>query len=314
MIAKRIGAGLLAVMLILGALVVRDRVIEDDGAGATSGDDSDEGDDDDRPAEVLYCVSELRDTCRAIEAELDSIEVRTATAGSTLDEIAAADPSGAMWLTMAPLPEMLAILRQSGSLDPIEFSATPLASSPLALVTRPDSSEALVAGCGDPVDLACLSDQADLAPTFAGLDTASGMLAVAAAASAFGGEALDVNDPRFTVWARTLKTAGASSLSGGTAIQTIQTRPTFGIAVGAEAELAEAQRPRFVVLGPARPIQYDVVLMVPSGVEVPPQLAPVAVESLTSNGWQPAGADATATGLPSPGVILAVRDIWEDLR
>jgi hypothetical protein len=46
MIAKRIAAGLLTIVLILGAWVVRDRVIDDDGANADSGDNGDDNDDD----------------------------------------------------------------------------------------------------------------------------------------------------------------------------------------------------------------------------------------------------------------------------
>jgi hypothetical protein len=315
MIAKRIGAGLLAIVLILGAWLVRDRVIDDDGANADSADNGDNGDEgDDEAGEILYCISELRSACDAIGDQIESLDVRILPAGSTLDELAQADSTTAMWLTMAPLPEMVNTLRESRAADPIVWTSSTLATSPLSVVVLNDSSATLVTACGDPVDLTCLADQSALSPTFAGLDSASGMLGVAAAAAAFGGDALDLNDPQFTVWARRLVGAGATQLSGGTAVQTIQTRQTFDVAVGAEAELAEAQRPKFDVLLPAQPAQLDVVLAVPEGIDAGDRLARVARESLAGAGWQPPRPADAATGLPSPGVILAVRDIWEDLR
>jgi hypothetical protein len=309
MIAKRVGAGLLAVLLILGAWVVRDRIIDDDDAGATPGND----DDDDRPGEVLHCLAELRDVCRTIATGFEALDVRIEAAGATLDELASAD-SDALWLTVAPLPDVIADLRQRVGAAPTGQATIAVASSPLALVVRRQSTEALVAACGDPVELACLADQDSLAPTFAGLDTASGMLAVAAAADSFGGAALDPSGVDFAVWARDLKAAGAPALSGGTAIQTIQTRPTFGVALGAEAELAAAQRSNFDVLYPDRPVHFDAVLMVPDGVEVPSGLIAAATDAMTAAGWAAPRNDGTPSGLPSPGVILAVRDIWEDLR
>jgi hypothetical protein len=188
-----------------------------------------------------------------------------------------------------------------------------LATSSLALVVRPDDRQQVVETCGDPVDLACLNALASLQPTFAALDTASGMFGIAAAASAFQGGVLDVNDPQFAVWARTLKRASTAQLSGGTAIQTIQTRPSFGIAIGAIAELTDARRSSFEVMAPAQPVGLAVVLAVPNSQRAPEGLASAATDSLTGAGWDAPTPDAISTGLPEPGVILAVRDFWEDL-
>jgi hypothetical protein len=312
MIAKRIAAGLLTIVLILGAWVVRDRVIDDDGANADSGDNGDDNDDD--RGEILYCLAELGPTCEALRDQYESLDVRVMPAGTTLELSSGDDSERAMWLTVSPLPDMLGELRRSRNLEPIEYDTTPLATSSLALVVRPDDRSHVVATCGDPVDLACLSELASLRPTFAALDSASGMLGIAAAASAFGGESLDLNDPQFAVWAQTLKRASTAQLSGGTAIQTIQTRPSFGIAIGAIAELTDARRPDFEVMAPAQPVGLAVVLAVPDATEPPAGLAGAATASLMGAGWDAPTLDATSTGLPDPGVILRVRDFWEDLR
>jgi hypothetical protein len=311
MIAKRIGAALLAVLLIGGAWVVRDRVIEDDGRADAS---DDEGGDDGDKARVLYCIAELTDVCRAVAAEHDELEVRTEAAGRTLDALAADDAEPAMWLTIDPLPSMVDVLRQSRSLDVGDRTVTALGRSPFVIVVLKDRTPAFVDACGpEPIDLACLSEASDLRPTFAKTDSASGMLGVAAAVTAFTGGPLDVADPNLTVWARQVARAGSDQLSGGTAIETIQTRPSFDVALGAEAELADAQRPKFDVLAPQPVIVLDVVLAVPEGQRPPGDLLDAASTALDAAGWDAAASDSTSTGLPDPGVILAVRQFWEDL-
>ena len=231
MIAKRLIAALCAVGLILGAWVVRDRVIEGDGSSTAAADGS--GNDN-----VVVCASELRDVCRAVADDLgDDIAIpQIANAGDTLDDLSTTDGAAPMWITLAPFPRMVDEVRTARGLDPINHTEQPLASSPHAAVVRPDSTDTLVQACGNPVDLACLADQTQLSPTFAPLDTGIGTLGVAAAVAAHGDGVVDLSDVQFLVWARRLEAAGAHSLSGGTAIQTIQTRPTFPVAIGAEAE------------------------------------------------------------------------------
>ena len=177
---------------------------------------------------------------------------------------------------------------------------------------RPDSTDALVQACGNPVDLACLADQTQLSPTFAPLDTGIGTLGVAAAVAAHGDGVVDLSDVQFLVWARRLEAAGAHSLSGGTAIQTIQTRPTFPVAIGAEAELAVHNVDAFDVLYADPMTSLGVELMVPEGVDLPYDLARRLGTALQANGWQPPA--TTDDHLPDPGQIVAIRNFWSDLR
>ena len=85
----------------------------------------------------------------------------------------------------------------------------------------------------------------DVRPAFAPIDSAIGLLGVADAVSGyFGTSPIQVKDPGFVSWARPLaKAVPASALTGGTAIKTIQTRPSaLDIAVGAFAELSGYRR------------------------------------------------------------------------
>jgi hypothetical protein len=317
MIAKRAIAALFAVGLILSAWVVRDRIIEDDDE-ADAADDADEANDDrggDHDQEsTLVCASELRDVCRDVADRLgDDMSVRIAEAGDTLDELSSSDGPAPMWLTFHPFPEMVDELRRAGGQEPIAHDDSAIASSPLAAVVLPDSTDALVEACGDPVDLACLADQRPLSPTFAPIDTGIGTLGVAAAVAAYGGGSVDLNSLDLLTWARKLEGAGFAALSGGTAVQTIQTRPSFAVAIGAEAELASARRDAFDVLYAEPMTSADVVLMVPDGADPPGRLASSLGEALQSSGWR-APNQSASSALPAPGVIVAIRDFWEDLN
>ena len=114
----------------------------------------------------------------------------------------------------------------------------------------------MTTACGDPLDWTCVGDAAGdswediggdpswglVRPAFAPIDSAIGLLGVADAVSGyFGASPIQVDDPDFVSWARPLARAvPATALTGGTAIKTIQTRPSaLDIAVGAVAEMSD---------------------------------------------------------------------------
>jgi hypothetical protein len=299
MALRRLAAVVAAVVMVLAAVVIRDRVVDDGAAGDAA-----------PPAlDTLVCASELRDVCR--DLAIEGLSVRVADAGATLADLGSTPDDLPLWLTFEPFPEMVDELRRVAGRDAVEHRDVPIASSPLAVVARADDAAELVERCGDPVDLACLGAATDLSPTFAPLDTGVGTLGVAAAVVAFGADRVDLQDLELLTWARRLRRAGASSLSG-TAIQTIQVRPTFGVAVGAEAELAEARRAAFVVLYAGPMSWIDVVLTVPTGAEVPADLSDTLAGRLLADGWQPAEPDRQG-GWPAAGTVLAIRDFWGQL-
>jgi hypothetical protein len=247
MIAKRLGAILLAVILIGGAWLVRDRVIDDDGDSGG----------DDRPAagHEIVCVEDLRLVCDSLADQHEDLSIRIENATTTLDALAALeDPSDApIWITMAPFPEMVDDLREAARADPLQTEQTPVASSPITLVVLADRAAALTTACGDPLDWTCVGDAAGgtwedigadpsfgvVRPAFAPIGSTIGLLGVADAVSGyFGTSPIHVDDPDFVSWARPLARAVPPTvLSGGSAITTIQTRPSaLDIAVGAVAE------------------------------------------------------------------------------
>jgi hypothetical protein len=320
MIVKRLGAIALAVILIGGAWLVRDRVIDDN--GSSSGDD-----DQPRAGREIVCVEDLRDACETLAETLDLV-VQIEDASVTVDALAALDdPSEApVWITLEPFPEMVDSLRTIRGAPEFGAEQLPVASSRIALVIPSDRAPTLLAFCGDPIQWRCVGENAgqewttidgdpawrDVKPAFAPIDTALGLLGVAGAADGyFGATTIDVNHTEFLRWARRLANAvPRSTLTGGTPIATIEIRPSaLDIAVGAEAELSDAAGSRFTTAYADPMIRADVVVAVPDGVSVPTGLLDDLRRQLVTEGrWDPPSTDENP--LPSARDMLAIREAW----
>ncbi len=321
MILKRLGAIALAVILIGGAWLIRDRVIDDGGGG--SGDD-----DPPRADREIVCLEDLRDACDTLADALD-LDIRIEDAATTLDALAALDdPSEApIWITMAPFPAMVDDLRVGARRDPLGTDQTAIASSPITLVVLADRAPALTTACGEPLDWTCVGEAAGHAweeiggdpswglvrPAFAPIDSAIGLLGVADAVSGyFGASPIQVDDPGFVSWARPLARAvPASALTGGTAIKTIQTRPSaLDIAVGAVAEMSATSVAAVTPQYADPMIRADVVVAVPAGASAPSGLIDDLQRLLVTEGsWD--SVSTQPNPLPSARDMLAIREAWE---
>ncbi|MGH9134248.1 MAG: hypothetical protein ACRDZZ_09955 [Ilumatobacteraceae bacterium] len=320
MIARRLGAAALAVGLIGGAWLIRDRVIEDDASA----------DGPPREAHQIVCVSDLETACAALDRERDDVSVRIEDAAVTLAATAGLeDASGApVWVTMAPLPAMVDDLRDAARRAPLETTQSDIASSPIALVVPVDRAAVLAKRCGAPaIEWECLGDVAgepwsdidgaglpgNVRPAFTPIDTALGLLGVAdAVAGYFGTAPIVVDDPDFVSWARPLARAvSESALSSGSAIATIQTRRSaLDVAVGAEAELSDTSGSTFALAYADPMIRADVVVAVPAGTSLPGDLVDDLAELLRAERWDPPSADPNP--LPGARDLLAIRAAWKE--
>lgn len=301
MTAQRAIAVVAAVVMIVGAWFVRDRVLDDnvDEAETSTGE--------------VVCVTDLEEICRTLEDTLD-VDVRIESVDDTLQVWGSADEiPNEVWITMAPFPDMAESLRTGARLPPADAQVEVVASSPLTLVALEDSAEEVTGTCGDPVDWACLgSDSNDLTVGFAPFpDFAIGQLGVTNAVVGYGGGSVPPASADFAVWARQISGASNNSPGAGSAVATIQTRPSFDIAVGAEAELTDANASRFVLLAPDGSMPIDVVLATPAGTSAPGGVADAVRKELTASGWT---APRTASAAVSATDMLAVREIWKDYQ
>ncbi len=305
MIARRIAALAATVVLILAAMLVRDRIIESNDEGPDRAPTA---------AAELICVTELTSVCRNIDA--GGLTVRVEQAGVTLDRLGAIDATATdvIWLTFDPFPQMVDVLRDVTGPSVFDLGVRPLASSPIALVSSSAEAADLATACGEPVSWRCLGDSGTTTGFARSTDSGTGLLGVAQAALGYHvNSELMLADAQFQRWLRTVVTlVPASQLSGGTAVATIQNRPSsMDVAVGAEAELLATQRGGFTVQYAEPMIRADVTLAVSQGASVPDGLAEVLSAALTGAGWDPPA--PTPNPISDAGTITAIRTLWKEL-
>jgi len=305
MIASRIAAVVAAAALIVGAVAIRQQLIED-GSAADAPDGSDISD-----ATVLVCAPELAALCR--ESVDDGTRLIIAEAGATLDDLAA-DGEPVTWLTFDPFPAMVDSLRSREGKPPVGYETARLGSAPIALVATPGIATTIGTECPGPIAWRCLADL-DLGTGFArSTQSGTGLLGVAQAALGYDmGGGLPVNDAQFEIWLRgVVRSVSPTQLSGGTAIDTIQTRTSsMDVAVGADAQLADARRSAFEVAYAEPMIRADVVLAAPPGTSIPSGLTDRLETALLNAGW--GRPDSSPASVDAP-TALAIRALWKELQ
>lgn len=339
MTARRIVAVLAAIVLIGGALLVRN-AIDDDGAdadGPTPSIVTGTAPDADPDATTIVCSTEVAAACAAIGAAHPELDVSVEPAGRTLDRLGAL-PEGTeppVWLTVAPFPAMADSLRAGAGLDPLGGTADAVAATPLIVATPTGGrADVLATGCAGAPLWRCIGDHASASWTDIGGDaawrtlrpslglvetdaTALGSFATAVAGY-FGTPSISrsawESDPAFIPWLRRL--AGAVSptaLSAGTPLATMATRAgALDIAATTEAARAAlgATADRFDASYPEPSMWLESVLAVPDGIAVPDDIAGIAATALADTGWD--GAAAATQSLPSASTMLALRTLWQE--
>ena len=286
---------LVAAGLVVGALVVR----------AAIDDDDDTGDGDGRTT-LVVCAEELASACDALDADYD---VRVEDAADTADRVAGSAATDVdVWVTTSPWPAMVDDVRARAGLDP-RFAASPTAAGRTRLaVVGPADLE----GC----DWRCLGERAadDLRLGSRPLgSTGLGVLTVAAAAAGwFGSPAFATNDfdAEFDRWLAGF--AAGVEASSGPVRQLLQSRAFFDAAIDLEATAAtalasaSADRSAGLTLQYPAPVATIEAVVARVGAGAPDDIVAVVSEHLRELGWE--AASDGPTGLPSAGVLIALRD------
>jgi len=248
---------------------------------------------------TIACITELADACNA----MSNVTVRVEDASVTAKAIADGQTDIDGWVTFDPWPTMAAVLAQHD----VVRKSTPVASSPLAIAMVRERAAALAPLCGGQVNWKCLGDNAGkqwselggkpewgtLKVGLPSASSASGSLLLAdAATSYFGRTAFATNDfdDLFRVWRTNLVA------TPGTFTDFIQFFPAKFSAVGAIRAVADPGTR-----------EVDLIDQSASAVVV---LADLTGRTRTSDlqriliagGWT----DPGASGLPDPGVLLAL--------
>lgn len=296
---KQLGAVVAAVLMILVALAIRER-LDDNG--------SDGGDTASGPVRVV-CITELTEAC----SSLKDVEVTIEDASLTAKKIVAGTADIDAWVTFDPWPAMTNVLANRDVAD----TAARVVRSDLVTAMVKDRAEQFAPTCGGTVNWRCLGDAigkqwaevggdvawGEVKAGIPRLTTASGTILLGGAAVDYFGRtdfATNDFDDAFRVWkAKVTKTAASFSTF-------LQQFPAAFSAVGAiDAQADPAARAAEVTkFGTSSRAAAVVVIGSVEGRKtgnVAKQLKPL----LEARGWSSGGV-SDPTGLPDPGVLLAL--------
>ena len=160
---KRIGAVAAAVVLIAGALLVRDALDgDDDDPTVASGSEPTTAPTTPSSPDVIVCAEELGLVCGSLAAALPAAEVRVEPAYTTLDALAAEGAEPPLWVTMSPFPGMVDAQRATTGDDPLALATTAVGLTPLAVASPASGGRltALEASCAGAPLWRCIGEQA----------------------------------------------------------------------------------------------------------------------------------------------------------
>lgn len=337
---KRVVAVVAAVGMIVGALWLRGR-IDDGGDGSGGGGGSDR-------AATVVCVTELAAVCEAVAADRPELEVRVEDEAVTERALVAGTAADVdAWLTLAPFAQVVnEERRRVGGFPVLDEPGDVLAWSPLVLAVWTDRQAVLTERCGGEISWRCIGEVSGQAWSELGgpatwgpvkpshptpETTAVGLLVLGQAAGSFFGTTAyasnDFADPAFRAWFERLergvpgfprppRTPLDEMLSKGPAAYDL-TGTTKAEAVP-EIERSR-DRDRLAVLYPSPTAVAEVVLAPVAGSDAGGRVQQIlssddASAAFAAAGWQTDAAGRPADdGLPAPGVLQALRALWNEV-
>lgn len=339
----RLGALALAILLVVGALALRNR------DGGTAGPDGANGTETAAPADpgTVRCAAELG-ICQQLAVllgdDVDVIAEDGVTAARSLRDASRTE----VWVTLSSLVDVVEESRARASRGPLFVADAPvIGSSPLVLAGNAERMAALEATCG--LTWSCLGDVAGRPWSDAGGQTSwglgrpglsepnhsgIGLLTLGqAVASRLDGQVVSTRNldaPEVTGWFS--QVADVAVVADDPLRQLIQFQGSVDVVGLTEAEAADVlgrvASPPFAirVVAGTPPVTAEVVLAVPVGSSAPRGLADVVAQALADTGWRvpdvtpgavlptpievPTGEPPTLTG----GALEAVLLRWEQAR
>jgi hypothetical protein len=275
-----------AICLIAAAIVAR-AVVSDDGDDDAGSDDGD--------ALVVACIPELAEACEAIDRAMDlTIE----DPGETIARLAAGEDIDA-WVTLDPWPTMAEIVEDRVRFDDRQA----VARTELTLLAR---ASAVPDGCVDLVAWTCLIDELGDRVAIPEPSGAVGALVLGqAAADFFGSDAVAANDFSEADLARRLDAIEVDDDPFGDMRVGLPEPAATGI-LAIDLDSLGARRGDFVDSPSSASASVAIVVVGARADRVAGE--PTFVRALEAAGWTVDPA-ASTTGLPNPGVLVALQDI-----
>ena len=305
----RLLAVLAAIGMIAGAFVYRYGVPgggDGDGPGGTGGNGGD-------GSAAVVCASELGEAVCAAAGDDVLVEPAATTADRLIAVRSAAEADVAGWVAPGPWPAMVDDARTRAS-RPALFSTKPttVASAPIVAVLRKDQ---VPPACAASVTWRCLGDAAqdpafriggDPAGTSGGLFLRAGALAAFFGDTAFAINDLDASADAQTWYANlNARLAAAPGFGARTLESFVLQRGSAAVYVTGGAGVRLGGAVEFTVATPAPPVTIAVTYTPAAREGRELDVGPLR-DPLRDAGWKVQSPSPTQ-GLPSPGVLLALR-------
>ena len=307
---KRVGALVIAMALVAGAIFIR-RALDDRNVGSsTSSSDS---------RATLLCAPEVADACR----RLANTDVTEEEPGTTEARLHAGGKLGADgWVVSQPWPTFV----DRRDISPV------LASSPIVAVMKSERATKLAAACGGTIAWRCIGDHVgQMWSSFGGdpswgefkvghdtTDTTDGFLSVVSATNGWFGNADYASndftdDPDFQPWFARLEQSveGAAPTTAISPIDLFAATPSaYSVVTTLESSVPSSisSNPSFRIIPLAPTVRADVVLVAGADRFDLGELS----GALSRTGWGRASAPTTS-GLPNTGVMVALRSLQSSL-
>jgi hypothetical protein len=316
---KRIGAFVLAVAMVAAAFWARGALGTDGEDEAVNGTE--------QPAGIV-CASDLAEICAAAGVPLAGKPAAGDTADALIAADQAADLGGRAWLTTSAWASVVMDERTRNRDDAIfEVASDALASSAVTLAIWEDRAAQLSERCGQAADAApgwrCLAEQSGTAlqagdrVQVASPDVGSAVGLVVAASQAAG--LLGTTDFASNDFELGDFRSLAASLARGQSPDPLRTMRSQGPGQVTAAATVRARATNlsstFGAIFPTTPgpaVRADVVLVVPTGSDIPEDQRAALAEALVAASWDPPSGGPD--GLPSGGVLAAIRTLWTENR
>jgi hypothetical protein len=318
---RRLLALVVAIGLVVGAYVVKTRVI--DKPSSTTATTTDPA----NPAEpsqpsvpkgraAVWCIDEIKAACEAA-AKTTNITVTIESAGKTLDRLAANPNPNDIWVTLAPWDGLLTNARARTIKDQAP-AVQELASTPV-VVAGPKPRLDVIAKVCAPLTWVCVGDQVDKKWDAIGgqtawrdvvfvhtdpTSTASGLAAYGAALAGRVGtptfSIAELNDPKISEWSKKLETANHPA----------QADPFGKLAVAADFFLAGGLKPEAGAnaITPAPEVRVGAIVAAIGTAKIDTKLADALKVELGKNGWD---VGVASSGVPDATAMEAARNNWK---
>jgi hypothetical protein len=306
MAAKRIGAFIAAIVLIVGAIILRQHW--DSNTTTAPGDST--------PTNatgpvVLTCASDFEDVCAEVGKKDPSVTIKSESYRSTLDTVQKGGPAPTFWLTIEPLAG-------AANLD----QSVPIVESQLVAVTRsPTSFTDCLQGSAK---WRCIGDLAVTSKAVPGhIDPRTSVVGLAVMGALTSGflqrvdasPADDLEDYKTWITAFERSINQPNLFVSKSAVESLGTRSTFQIALTTKADYnanAGEQRPNFHVDAPTPVAKVRVVLAFAANSSPPTKLVSELTAELKNAGWdQPTGGP---TGLPTNPQLFSTLPTYGGLK